>query len=218
MDDRSFDALVRSLATGSNRRQILRGLLGLGAGIAAAGTIAQTDAARRPTVTPPAPKCPGSQIWNGSACTCPSGTICGPACCEAGSVCCDNACCDGDCYGEELCCPTGSIVCDGECVTGDCCSTADCASGAYCDENRICQTCPTCDGSVQITICGSDGSGGSCWSSCDADGDLVCWQGGGCADLLTCATNADCPGDDHCVIGSCCGYNVCVPLCDVGIG
>ena len=218
MDDRSFDALVRSLASGSNRRQILRGLLGLGAGVAAAGTVAQVDAARRPTVTPTVPKCPGSQYWNGSACVCSSGTNCGSDCCTGDAVCCDNACCFGECYGEELCCPTGSIVCDGECVTGECCSTADCESGAYCDENRICQICPACDTQVPLRICGSWGDGGSCWASCDADGALVCWEGHPCAGLQECETNADCSGGEHCIVGGCCSTPVCVPLCNAGNG
>jgi hypothetical protein len=49
MEDRSFDALTRSLALGSNRRQILKRLLGLG-GAALAGTaIHDAEAALRPT-------------------------------------------------------------------------------------------------------------------------------------------------------------------------
>jgi serine-rich repeat adhesion-like glycoprotein len=31
MDDRQFDSMVRSRAAGSSRRQVLKGLLGLGA-------------------------------------------------------------------------------------------------------------------------------------------------------------------------------------------
>src|SRR6188472_2835873 len=124
MDDRRFDALVRSLASGHSRRTVLKGLLGLG-GLAATGAAQHTaEAARRPTTPTPVPRCPGNQTWNGSACICP-GTLskCGPACCNesvprgdaAHSECCDNACCHGECYGEELCCPTGQVVCDGNC-------------------------------------------------------------------------------------------------------
>jgi hypothetical protein len=48
MDDRQFDSMVRSRAAGSSRRQVLKGLLGLGAvagGVAA--TSAGVDAKRR---------------------------------------------------------------------------------------------------------------------------------------------------------------------------
>lgn len=124
MEDRRFDALVRSLASGQNRRSVLKGLLGLG-GLAAGAGLQATEAARRPTPTPAVPKCPGRQVWNGSACACPSGSAqCGAECCDTGvSVCCDHACCAGECYGEELCCPAGRVVCDGACCGADeqCC-------------------------------------------------------------------------------------------------
>lgn len=48
MDDRRFDSLVRSRAAGGSRRQLLKGMLGLGAvvgGVAASG--AEVDAKRR---------------------------------------------------------------------------------------------------------------------------------------------------------------------------
>src|SRR5689334_6521114 len=118
MDDRRFDHPVRSLANGGSRRTLIKGLLGLG-GIAAVGSVALDDevrAARRSTPTPKPPTCPGSQVWDGSACVCPSGTQCGPDCCPAGAQCCNSACCYGTCYGEELCCPTGQLVCNGTCL------------------------------------------------------------------------------------------------------
>lgn len=59
MDDRRFDSIARSLASGTNRRQILKGLLGLGAGsIVATVTVTETDAARRGYSGPSTPNGP----------------------------------------------------------------------------------------------------------------------------------------------------------------
>lgn len=142
MDGSRFDSLVKSLATGTSRRRLLKGLLGIGA-VAGAGSAARsgsTGAARRPSATPTStPKCPGKQTWSGGACICQAppaaGTEkCGPDCCNptatgaAHSECCDNACCFGTCYGEELCCPTGHNVCDGVacCAPGQTCRNGAC--------------------------------------------------------------------------------------------
>ena len=161
MDDNRFDMLVRSLASGRNRRQLVKGLLGLGS-VAVAGRSFDAEAERRPTPTPKPVKCPGKQTWNGTACVCPGGaTACGSDCCPNGSAtCCNNACCFGECYGDALCCPPGSVVCDGECIPGDrcpcradqievddvclylCTTSADCPCG-YCGfgpSNGICIT------------------------------------------------------------------------------
>jgi hypothetical protein len=156
MDDRRFDALTKSLASGSSRRSLIKGLLGL-AGLATTGAIVrnEVDAARRgssgpsaptppplPTAQPTrtavptkAPSCPGRQVPCDGGCCCPAGeTKCGPACCPAGATCCDNACCYGECYGEELCCPAGNVVCAG---------VACCAAGEVCAGGRCQQPSPT---------------------------------------------------------------------------
>ena len=61
MDDRRFDALVKSVAAGTSRRAVLKGLLGLGGVAVAGGALLDDDAqaARRPTPTPKPPTCPG---------------------------------------------------------------------------------------------------------------------------------------------------------------
>ncbi len=140
MDDGRFDALVRSLATGSSRRQVLRRILGLGGAVVASSTVLEADAARRPTPAPVVPKCPGRQTWKNGACTCPDDAPvkCGPDCCthsgtgpvEPGqSVCCDGACCFGECYGEEMCCPYGQEYCA---VAGECCPAGwTCCNDTY---------------------------------------------------------------------------------------
>lgn len=164
MDDRRFDAMVRSLAAGGNRRQVLKGLLGLGGAVAAGSIVLDAEAARRPTPTPAPPKCPGSQHWNGSKCTCSAGTDCGPACCGDGSVCCDNACCYGYCYGEELCCPNTQEWCE---VTGECCPPGTVCCGesgcqeSCCGPNSCGEACGSCDE-------GQTCNNGQCFWTCNS--------------------------------------------------
>lgn len=215
MDGRQFDALVKSVAHGHSRRDVLKVLLGLG-GAAAAGSAlisSPTEAARRPTPTPKPPTCPGRQIPCGSGCCCPSGSDkCGAECCPTGqALCCDNACCYGTCYGEELCCEGSSVYCaaEGGCCPEDwgccegigclepgrCCSDADCVAYAdpetcapgVCTESHICVTGPGC---VEGQRC------------CDG---VACLSEGQCCD------NADCPDFTMCDAAS---YEcVCAPKC-----
>lgn len=220
MDDRRFDSLARSLASGRSRRQVLRDLLGIAGGALAATTRHSADAGRRPTPTPRPVRCPGNQYWDGSACVCSDDLqICGPTCCPSGQAeCCDGACCFGSCYGEELCCPAGNIVCDGICQPGECCIGADCVSGV-CTSDHVCCT-PTCDGTTwgENDGCGgvcacapdllscADGACGACCSNSESSSqqcvdrhpgtDAACWQ---CA-ANTCRAQ---PGGTPCAIGLC---------------
>jgi hypothetical protein len=213
MDDRRFDALVRSLASGQNRRTVLKGLLGLG-GLAAGAGLQATEAARRPAPTPTIPKCPGRQTWNGSACVCPSGSDkCGPECCDTGvSVCCDNACCHGECYGEELCCPTGRDVCNGTC----------CAAGEACFQDA-CHSCTACgsagcciDG---VTQCCQSGEFSACIPTdatcCTVDDECeavdTCTPAD-CLDTHQCNAVSRCPADQHCCSGHC--VHESLPCCN----
>ncbi len=88
MDDRRFDSLVRTMASGASRRQVLKGLLGLGAGSVGAAVVAGgADAARRgysgPNVQPP-PSCYntcrpdqcGGSDGCGGTCGCAEGRTC----------------------------------------------------------------------------------------------------------------------------------------------
>lgn len=90
MDDRRFDAIVKSLAEGKSRRTVLKGILGLGGAALAGGALLEgdTDAARRPTNPTPTPvKCPGQQVVCGNTCCCPTGqSKCGPDCCHTTDV------------------------------------------------------------------------------------------------------------------------------------
>jgi hypothetical protein len=162
VDGSRFDAFVRDLGKGGNRRTLLKGLLGIGGVAAGLSVTSTTDAARRVTPTPTSPACPGQQYWNGTACVCPDNTtICGPACCPSGATCCDSACCHGECYGEELCCPTGFQVCHGSA----CCTASEvCLSDGSCCAPR---TCPT-GTPDRLYDCGSasDGCGGTIDCTC----------------------------------------------------
>src|SRR5690349_16906798 len=90
MDDKRFDSITKALASGVSRRSVFKGLFGLG-GTALTGAVVIRDdaaeAARRPTPTPKAPRCPGNQTWNGAKCVCPAnlsqcGPNGGPSCCN----------------------------------------------------------------------------------------------------------------------------------------
>ena len=162
MDDRRFDALARHLGQGGSRRRLLKGLLGLG-GTAVVGSIQPRigEAARRTTPSPTPAKCPGNQIWDGTACVCETGTTCGPDCCPDGEAqCCDNACCYGTCYGEELCCPTGSIVVQSACFTA--------CAGAQLTCPAACQACVIIEESSPIEICANVYA-----QSCSSNGDCA---------------------------------------------
>src|SRR5215204_5548435 len=156
MDDRRFDALVRSLAEGKSRRSVLKGLFGLGGAALVGSAVLESDAdaARRPTPTPTPVRCPGNQTPVNGVCTCPASapSKCGPDCCNpagvgaAHSECCDNACCFGLCYGEELCCPTGRTFCE---ATGECCP----ADQPYCCGAGGCCATPCCETAAGSTCC-----------------------------------------------------------------
>lgn len=196
MEDQRFDALVKAVASGKNRRSLLKGMLGLGAAAVVGTTVreSEVDAARRPTPTPKPITCPGNQTWNGSQCVCPSGLDkCGPDCCNTGgsgadySECCDNACCFGHCYGEELCCayprdwcevsgeccPEGWSCCpDYGCIAPDqCCTASDCAVDTcyapICTENHYCDS---------VRDCNYGGAGECCGigESCLGSGECIC--------------------------------------------
>jgi hypothetical protein len=80
MDDRRFDAIARNLASGTSRRALLAGLLGLG-GIAAAGIDRHhAGAARRGFRAPrflPATQCSSDYDCGGDAVCC-VGDCCSP--------------------------------------------------------------------------------------------------------------------------------------------
>lgn len=126
MDNRHFDELTRALAAAHNRRAVVRGLLGLGAGVlAGAVSVSGTDAARRgfsgPKLPTPAP--------------CTDG-LCGDSCesCAEGQACFENQC-FSRCSQPSLDCSCGDCVILGG--TGlELCATV---IGGYCESTAACQ-------------------------------------------------------------------------------
>ena len=137
MDDRQFDALVRSLAAGRSRRQVLKGMLGLG-GAAAATAAAlpdQADAARRGYS---GPKFPTACVPNCDGTTC-GANGCGGTCpCRQGLVCISGTgLCAWPCFGSGQCsgdchCDLENDVCASNQLGGSCSQIADCPTGTFC--------------------------------------------------------------------------------------
>jgi hypothetical protein len=136
MDDRRFDALVRSLASGASRRAVLKGMLGLGgaAVASAAGLPDHAHAARRgftgPRIpTPCVPNCDGTTCGSngcGGTCSCDQGLLCIFDAGLCGRICppCNSGCfCDEDYH-----------VCMSNQSQGDCSGNFDCPAGTFCEE------------------------------------------------------------------------------------
>lgn len=241
MDDRRFDALVKSLASGRSRRSVLKGLVGLGGATAIGGTLMEpsAEAARRPTPTPKPVKCPGNQHWDGTRCVCTSGETCGAACCLIGSECCDGSCCFGHCYGEELCCPydnwcdaanqccqDGETCCEEQgCIVieeGDCGCDGECPQGFECCGGQCCAT-GFCAGEVCCAL-------GVCGGACLTDVDQACcgtqpydpvthYCCAGTVVQGACCASSGCETGFECCGGTCCASGNCIfeECCERGI-
>lgn len=229
------------MAAGGSRRQVLKGLLGLGGAAIVSGSVLEGDAsaAVRRTPTPTPVKCPGKQVPVNGACACPGGlSKCGPDCCNpsgvgaAHSECCDNACCYGTCYGEELCCPNARVFCpvsgeccpegwtccsDYGCISPDlCCIDPDCPADACfigeCAANHRCEYSFDCR--AGLGCCTAD----ACYqTNCQEDGSCSepvfdCNLGEGCCDeSQTCLANGECCSPS-CPAGYC-GEDGCGGTC-----
>jgi hypothetical protein len=96
MDDRRFDSFVKTVATRSNRRRLLTGMLGLGAGAVVASIATDsTEAARRGFAGPTLPTPPAMCTSDGDPCS-------------DGSECCSHCCVSGGgapfvCVAEDIC-------------------------------------------------------------------------------------------------------------------
>jgi len=112
MDDRTFDALTRTLSQGGSRRKLLKGLLGFGGAVAVTGTVLGDDAnaARRgfagptfPTPPPCQPSCDGLSCGDDG---------CGGACaCGEGRTCLSNGSCAISCSDTSECRALGCEAC-----------------------------------------------------------------------------------------------------------
>jgi len=132
MDEKRFDTLVRTLATGTHRRHFLKGLLGLGGAVALTGTVLgdHANAARRGFSGPTFPTPPPCQ----PAC---DGRTCGDDGC--GGTC--GTCLEGHCCRDDGRCgvPLANGTCAVACTTSEECQFAGCLycgitdrDGAYC--------------------------------------------------------------------------------------
>jgi hypothetical protein len=225
VDDRSFDTLVRSLASGANRRQILKGLLGLGGAAVASASVLDAEAARRPTPTPKPKRCPGVQVPCDEGCCCPDGfDTCGSDCCPADAQCCDNACCYGYCYGEELCCPSTQEWCD---ITGECCPEGwSCCPEVGCLPPGQCCTAAECTAELCTRVdCTAEHVCSEPVADCTNGGveqccleDQVCLDNGSCCtpSCSGCGGGDGCGGTCGCLPGQVCLDNglCCTPMCD----
>jgi hypothetical protein len=94
MDERKFDTIARTLASGTSRRRMLKGLLGVGGLAVAAAGLQDASAARRgftgPTFPRPEPTEP----------PCINPNICAVSGCCAGFICCNGQ----ECIPEDAIC------------------------------------------------------------------------------------------------------------------
>jgi hypothetical protein len=195
MDDRRFDALVKTLAREANRRSALKGLLGLAAGaLAGATALRGGDAARRGYSGPKLFPTPTPQPTPPLGCA-EGSSPCGSECCpNDSSMCCGSTCCFGACYGNNQCCASPHVFCG---LSSTCCEI-----GALCCDN-----------------------GGECYDTskgqCCHDSD--CPSGGKCCPELGCVTgpnaccsDSDCPSGDICTENNTCCHATCTAgLCNL---
>lgn len=230
MDTNRFDSLVKSLATGTNRRSVLKGLVGLGGAAAVTSVFLEPEAnaARRPTPTPKPITCPAGKHWDGTQCVCTTGGACGSECCHVGTECCDGACCFGDCYGEELCCPydnwcaaaseccaagetccgelgcilseEGDCGCDGVCPDGFECCGNECCANGYCAGTTCCALSPCGDACLT-----SEDQGCCAGTAYTLEGNVCCSDtiyAGVCCGDEACGTCSKCV-DHRCTQATC---------------
>jgi hypothetical protein len=136
VDDTQFDALTRSLADGSSRRTMIRGMLSLGGGILAVGAgLREANAARRGFSGPCLPTCRdgacGQSDGCGGTCGCAGGLTCAyGACfhpCSTGTGA-ESGCEPNWCVAERIC--VASVIDWTDAVEFDCSSCA--AIGGVC--------------------------------------------------------------------------------------
>jgi len=128
----------------------------------------------------------------GPAVDCDDGDVCTADSCDATSGACINAKIDGCCHDNTEC-PENLVCVDNVCVDNP---NPECA-GANCS------TFIPCSSSNPDCVCGTTEAGGG-----------FCVPGStGCAGLTDCTNGqSDCAVDEVCLVGTCCGNNVCVPL------
>ena len=220
MDGHQFDDLTRTLASGTSRRRVLKGI----GGAAAAGAFTLLGMKRSDA----APRCRelGKPCQSDAQC-------CDRACtnfkcaCPVGSTACNNVCLvdttfltdEGNCGGCGIACSAGETCCNGVCQATETDETNCGTCGRVCIPGAVCAGgecfCPTgtaeCHGScVALTSFQSDRNNcGFCGNVCPSGGN--CISGRCCSgNLVTCPAGCSpgqfCPG---CCSGFCFGDGRC---------
>lgn len=222
MDGSRFDNITKSLAQGTTRRRVLKGLAGAVAGALVGSHLTETDAACPPgSVTAAGGRCicknTGRAPVDGS-CTSGGGggSGGGGTTCSAGQTLCGTACVDAssdlnNCGACGRICSVTNHATDVACLAGQC-WVASCAPGwADCNATGFdgCETqlgtnqnCAACGNACTgFTTCGGGGIPGICGCS-----KLTCQPGqcgpvpDGCGGTLNCTA---CPTGQTCTAGGC---------------
>jgi hypothetical protein len=150
------------------------------------------------------------QAAAGKLCACPANT---QACNDPAYT---SGCCPAcmDCQNGNLCVPNATCASND---MGPCCGNQCCPVGYTCDMTTNPPTCMSpnsgCLGATCSTFVPCSSSNPDCVCTTVADGGGLCVPGSTACDTLTsCASSTDCGPDALCVVGTCCGNPVCVPI------
>lgn len=192
MDDSSFDALARMVATVTSRRSLLRRLAGGAVGALALGATPTISEAAKVHCRPAGYRCNSTEM-------CCEGLICGT----------DHTCRPGlggsGCGGDFADCGSDSDCCSGYACTQGYCSTCS-GAGGFCDNYNgliICCNGLTCS-SNGTCLCRNQGE--RCSGDSDCCGTLVCGSSGVCVGGSVgapCGSSADCTRGLTCCSGIC---------------
>lgn len=207
MDNRKFDDLTRSLATGKSRRTVIKGLFGgVVGGIAIAGRPAYGALAQLGCGSDE--QCAENEICCNGVCAaiecciddadpnarCPEGTTCFEGVCDPIILGCgndsecaaDEICCNGVCAAIQCCideadpnarCPEGTSCFEGYC--DELCSYYGCADGECCCNDNSCSSA-CCDTPINVlpaTGSGTESNGGA-WLAAAAVGGAAAYLAG----------------------------------------
>jgi hypothetical protein len=210
MDGQRFDRLTKGLATGVDRRRVLRGLAGTALGavgltrMGGGATLAQgnSDCAHFCNqALPPGPergKCKSDAAHGTGLCySCANPANVGMACDDDNVCTTDDVCqADGSCAGTPVEEGGACIGQEGFCLNHTCVEACD-HSGDVC---------------AGLSPCGSSDSGCDCFAT--PEGTTACvGQPRTCVGPI-CEHSSDCPAGSVCLL-SCCGTGVCRSLCGV---
>jgi hypothetical protein len=219
MNPKNFDELTKELAKSTSRRHALKtivtasigGVVGLGAIRSVFGNKIKCNGG------PPNRDCAhwcaavfGPDTPAAGQCTSDAAHNTGD-CCRCGAVDPSSICCVRDSNGF---CVGGTVV-DGCFCDSSQCQTCDTSNGTCvgCPQGETCQNgqC-VCTGSVCGSYTNCQGQE-NCFCGISAEGGNECFDNRPCAQDPGCTTSADCAANEFCLVDSCCGTPVCVPLC-----